>query len=210
MNQVTFIIPTIGRETLYRSIYCLFQQTIPNWKAIIIFDGIDPILESTDKRITIVKCDNKLGKGNTAGGVRNFGMKLVDTEWIAFLDDDDTISFNYLEYFYKELELMTDLDVIIFRMYHHVYGVLPRIDKTDFFKCEVGISFAIKKHFFDADVKFVPSNTEDFDLLDDIRNKKNKKYKMVISPYTKYFVKNMFFSNNHDQEGVRSYINCDE
>jgi len=40
MALVTFIIPTIGRDTLQRSIDCLLEQTIQEWKAIIIFDGI--------------------------------------------------------------------------------------------------------------------------------------------------------------------------
>jgi len=203
---VTFIIPTIGRETLHQSIECLLQQTIPNWKAIIIFDGIEPILESMDERITIVKCD-KLGQSkNSAGDVRNFGMKRVDTEWIAFLDDDDTISYNYLEYFYKELELMPELDTIIFRMYDFNHGAFPRIDQTNFIECEVGISFAMKKKIFDEDIKFISNSIEDFILLDNIR--KNK-YKMVISPYVKYFVRNVLFSNTFGQEGIRGYINCD-
>jgi len=202
---VTFIIPTIGRKTLARSIDCLIQQTIPNWKAIIIFDGITPTFTTADERIKIITCE-KLGTGhNSAGNVRNYGMKLVDTEWIAFLDDDDTISNNYLEYFYKELELSPKLDTIIFRMYHHDQGVLPRTDKTQFEINNVGISFAMKKKIFDDGIIFIPSSAEDFYLLNNIRS---NKYKMVISPYTKYFVKNVLFSNNHGQEGIRAYINC--
>lgn len=37
---VTFIIPTIGRDTLSKTIDSLINQTNPNWKAIIVFDGI--------------------------------------------------------------------------------------------------------------------------------------------------------------------------
>ena len=38
--MITFIIPTIGRNTLTRTVISLLQQTNKNWKAIIIFDGI--------------------------------------------------------------------------------------------------------------------------------------------------------------------------
>ena len=40
LEKITFIIPTIGRDTLLNSINSLFNQTIKEWKAIIIFDGI--------------------------------------------------------------------------------------------------------------------------------------------------------------------------
>ena len=39
---------------------------------------------------------------NNAGNVRNYGMSFVETEWIAFLDDDDIIADDYLEKFYEE------------------------------------------------------------------------------------------------------------
>lgn len=39
-TRITFIIPSINRETLSRTIDSLFKQSNPNWKAIIIFDGV--------------------------------------------------------------------------------------------------------------------------------------------------------------------------
>ena len=47
MNDIfiTFIIPTIGRETLKNSIDSLINQTDHDWNAIIIFDGIKKILK---------------------------------------------------------------------------------------------------------------------------------------------------------------------
>ena len=44
MTSVTFIIPTIGRNTLQRSIDCLLEQTIQTWKAIVIFDEIKKLI----------------------------------------------------------------------------------------------------------------------------------------------------------------------
>ncbi len=38
--MITFIIPTIGRKTLINSIESIINQTITDWKIIVIFDGI--------------------------------------------------------------------------------------------------------------------------------------------------------------------------
>ena len=40
-NSITFIIPTIGRKTLKNTLISLQNQTIENWKAILIFDDCD-------------------------------------------------------------------------------------------------------------------------------------------------------------------------
>ena len=63
MTLVTFIIPTIGRDSLQMAINSLYQQTIWDWKAIIIFDGIEqpsgytePILH--EKRLEYKKINN--------------------------------------------------------------------------------------------------------------------------------------------------------
>jgi glycosyltransferase involved in cell wall biosynthesis len=116
MENITFIIPTIGRNTLLNSINCLKNQTVQSWKAIIIFDGIKSNICNNDNRIKIVEI-NKTGVGsNSAGNVRNYGISLVDTDWIAFLDDDDLIANDYIESFYNELKLYPSIDVLIFRM----------------------------------------------------------------------------------------------
>lgn len=48
MSEITFIIPTIGRETLGLSISSLLKQDTQNWKAIIVFDGIEPNIKCID------------------------------------------------------------------------------------------------------------------------------------------------------------------
>ena len=52
---VTFIIPTIGRDTLTRTIESLEKQTNENWKAIIIFDGCSPTIELNSEKIQIIQ-----------------------------------------------------------------------------------------------------------------------------------------------------------
>jgi glycosyltransferase involved in cell wall biosynthesis len=182
---ITFIIPTIGRSTLSNTLDCLIKQTIPNWKAIVIFDGISSTIQPTDPRIRIIESP-KLGQGhNSAGLVRNYGITFADTEWVAFVDDDDSLSNNYVEILLKESGVYALADIIIFRMVNN-FGIISPILSTDtFFVCDVGISFAVKKKLFDEGHVFIPSNIEDFCYLDEARN---KKYNIMISPYVTYFV----------------------
>ena len=39
-NQITFIIPSVNRPTLERSINSLVSQTNPNWECIVVYDGV--------------------------------------------------------------------------------------------------------------------------------------------------------------------------
>jgi len=199
-SALTFIIPTIGRETLSLTLQSLKNQTITNWKAIVIFDGIEPTISETDPRITIIKTPIKLGQGyNSAGLVRNYGIKFANTEWVAFVDDDDSITPNYMESFLSELWL--DPDVIIFRMTLND-RVCPSIDSTNFFIKDVGISFAVKTELVSKFI-FIPSIEEDFEFLDKVRL---KKYKIVLSPYITYSV-NKYNSINNPLMGKRGFVN---
>jgi glycosyltransferase involved in cell wall biosynthesis len=200
-NIITFIIPTIGRESLKNTLISLQNQTIEQWKAIIIFDGCSQNINNIDDRIKIVCC-NKLGSNiNNAGLVRNYGINLVDTKWIAFLDDDDVIDETYLEKFYEELELNNGFDVLIFRM--NLCGrVIPSLNTDNFYINDVGISFVAKKEIFDKGIKFVPDGAEDFLLLNQIRK---KNYKMIISSYVMYYVENSIHDSNII--GNRVFIN---
>ena len=181
---MTFIIPTIGRVTLEKTIRSLQKQTSVNWLAIVIFDDVTPSIENNDPRILFLLC-NKLGEGpNYAGRVRNYGMNFVKTNWIAFLDDDDSISPNYVETFNEEI-INFSADVVIFRM-HFDNNILPELDTSDLQKGKVGISFAIKKKLVDSGFIFSPSEYEDYDYLSLL---KSNNYTIMISPYVLYFVR---------------------
>jgi glycosyltransferase involved in cell wall biosynthesis len=202
MNNITFIIPTIGRKTLENSINSLLNQTISDWKAIVIFDGIDPNININDNRIKVIQIE-KLGLHiNSAGNVRNYGISLANTKWIAFLDDDDIISFDYIETFYKELRIYPDLDVLIFRMKQED-RIIPKLSIDNFYICDVGISFIMNKDIYNNDIKFIPDGAEDFLYLNKIRD---NNYKIIISPYVKYFVREKNI-NIFSDKGNRVLIN---
>jgi len=198
--KITFIIPTIGRNTLKDTVRSLQYQTSDNWYAIIIFDGIDPTIDYDDPRILFLTCD-KLGEGpNYAGRVRNYGMTFVNTEWIAFLDDDDSIASTYVETFYNEIQTNC-IDVILFRM-HFNNEILPNLETDDFYKSKVGISFAIKKTIVDSGNVFSCSEYEDYEYLSLL---KSKNYSIMISPHVIYFVRDYNVCCN--KTGNRLFLN---
>ena len=132
------------------------------------------------------------------------GIEHVKTEWIGFLDDDDDLTNDYIDSFYKELTMNSDADVVIFRMRYSNGYILPELETDNFYVDHVGISFAIKKTIYDSSIHlhFVPSTNEDFQYLNKIRQ---NNYKMVISPYVTYLVRDC--QQPHRKEGNRLKIN---
>jgi len=166
---ITFIIPSLGRPTLKRTLDSLLAQTIPHWKAIVVFDGIPPNTTSTDPRIQIMTTPKK----GHAGFVRNEGIRLATTEWIGFVDDDDILTPDYVETFQKEKE---NYEAIIFRMKNCDGRILPVPGDTDFKMNEVGISFCMKRTLalnrnmlFRQRRELTWGVAEDWTLLEDMR-----------------------------------------
>ena len=65
-------------------------------------------------------------------------------------------------------------------------NIFPELETDNFYLNHVGISFIINKKIIDNNLEFIPSSSEDFDYLDRIRS---NKYKIIISPHIKYFVR---------------------
>lgn len=210
-DLITFIIPTINRSTLIYTLYSLKIQNNPNWKAIIIFDNVTPgehvkyYLES-DHRFKYIVLPKKMGQGrNSAGLVRNIGMEQCDTEWIGFVDDDDTIISNYVEKLQEEIIINSDIECVIFRMLLNNV-ILPPPEAINFEINKVGISFCYKLKLFNENLKFTPSSTEDFFLLDKIRTNDKK---ILISRYVTYLVHSIIPIENNEQNNSRVIINGD-
>jgi len=202
MTKITFIIPTIGRITLKNTIESLINQTNNEWKAIIIYDGIKSNIEINDERIKIIEIEKKGININNAGLVRNYGMKIAETEWIGFVDDDDILINDYVEIFYRELENEMNIGVktYIYRMKLND-RIIPKLNTDNFYVCDVGISFIIHKDIIKT-IEFIPDGAEDYLFLSNIRE---AGYKMVILPFIKYIVREKH--QKIDIEGNRIYIN---
>jgi hypothetical protein len=129
---------------------------------------------------------------NNAGGQRNAVFHLVETEWAAFVDDDDTLAPTFVEDLLTEWRINPLADALIFRMSCEkcFAKVIPRPleDATNFVLNFVGISFALRRGTVLADSRyhFRDSCGEDFDLLSRLRHARKM---IVISPAVLYFVK---------------------
>jgi len=210
---ITFIIPTIGRHTLIDTIESLYKFNNKDWRAIIVLDVFDCIdnrliIENLceeiikidiHNKIKIIENDEHIGnqsKRNSAGLVRNIGIQSIDflTEWIGFVDDDDTLSPDYINNLRTEIEITPDIEVCIFRMIYENGYVLPGKYDRNLLRGKVGISFALK---YDITLKYLFTNNpfEDFIYLKTLQK---AGIKMLISSYISYYVrcKYLGFLNN--------------
>ena len=181
---ITFIIPSIARLTLIRTVESLKNQTNPNWRSIVIYDGVDGP-DFNDERITIIK-SSKTGlegpKNGQSGLVRNIGIKQSKTPWIGFLDDDDTIHPDYVK---KLNDSYNDKDFIVWRMKYENGVVLPPIGEDTINFSRVGISFCYKMAL--GEILFDNNRDgEDFDFLMKLKNLTNN---WVITPEVYYNVR---------------------
>ena len=110
---VTFIIPSLNRPTLVRSVESIINQTDSNWKIIIVFDGFYELIKIPKKYKSKIKMLQTPHLGE-AGFVRNIGLKEVDTSWVAFLDDDDAVESTYVAKLKEYIQSDPKLEVVYF------------------------------------------------------------------------------------------------
>ena len=181
---ITFIIPSLNRPTITRTVESLLKQTNTNWNAIIIYDGVVGT-GFEDERIKTLEISKTglVGPANGQSGlVRNIGIEMVKTEWVGFLDDDDTIDPNYVDTLIKKYQ---DKDFVVWRMKYSYGVILPPLFMNDFVFSTVGISFCYKNKF---DNLLFDNNRdgEDFDFLMKLKNLTNN---WVITPEVYYNVR---------------------
>lgn len=115
MIKISVIMLTYNREQLVgRMIECILSQTFTNFEFIIIDNGstdtsglIADGYATKDSRIKVIHKE----RGNIGSG-RNTGLDAATGEWIAFIDDDDTCTPDYLQFLY-ELANENNADIAI-------------------------------------------------------------------------------------------------
>lgn len=184
--MIDYVIPSVARPTLTRTLNSLLDQNFifsdnKEWNAFVGFDGIPEknINKNNlvkNEKINYIYFENKLGcvgeweMGN-AGLVRNEIIKYIDTpnQWIAFVDDDDTITPYYIDSLYLEIENSPKpFDCCVFRMRFDPGGekILPPLREDELIEDKVGISFCVRKSFLKKhNIKFVNDSREDFKFL---------------------------------------------
>lgn len=149
----TFIIPTIGRDTLARAIDSCQDN---------------PVLIGHDAQ----------RRGEAI--IRNELIQQANTEWVSFLDDDDTVTEDYMDRLREEIEKNPDADVIHFREYFLRGQLLPNWPKVEW--GNVGICFSVKKSVA-QDYPFEQQKHEDFHFLKKLDDAGKK---IVFSQYITY------------------------
>jgi hypothetical protein len=180
----------------------LSAQTKPYWRAIVISDGVD-VPKSMDGRVTVINIP-QVGTKNHAAQLRNYGMMQSLTDWVAFVDDDDTLARTYVQHLEEEAAETPSAECVIFRMMHAPGRILPPPTQTNFTANNVGISFSLKRKLYEQGFMFVPGSAEDFHLLDTIRRYKRK---MVISRHTEYFVRSAPSQDTFVNVALRATLN---
>jgi hypothetical protein len=197
---ITFIIPTVNRVTLFRTLTSILHQTNQRWKAIILFDGCAPTDESLlsllqDTRFLYISIkkhgvlsSNQHGK---AGQIRNIGMSMVTTPWIGFVDDDDIILSNYIEKLIEESSSLSNAELISFRMIDVDHLVPPPLCQS-ILPNQIGISFAIKSSLFKEGFLFSQSEMEDYHFVKEVHRAKKI---IILSSYVTYLTRD----SNHKE-----------
>ena len=127
----------------------------------------------------------KTGQINHAGMVRNYGISLATTEWIGFVDDDDTLKPEYITHLRQHIK-EDNPDIVIFRMLDKD-KILPPLCSEDFCLNEVGISFCLKRYIFsEQNYWFIPCGYEDYLLLHILRENGKK---IIMSQHVNYIVR---------------------
>jgi hypothetical protein len=219
---ISFIIPsTLRRATLNRTIESLQKQSRSNWEAIV---GVDLAISNlTEKQVAsaslIFKQDrrvryvpitfgstNRGTGGNGAGDVRNQIIRNYATaKWVAFVDDDDTLSPNYIEHWETGRQHDQSADVIIFRMENpdkdmesRGKRILPPLAHGSIASLNnVGISYAVRKELFvrkKNGIAFVPHSKEDYNFL---KQGQSCNVTILISDCVTYFVRHTPILSRH-------------
>lgn len=117
--SVAIVMPTYNRpEHLIRAIQSVLLQKFPHWELYVIGDKcpvLNSVMESMrqhqqyDSRIRWWNFNDNNGAGGAVP--RNYALYLAQTEWIAYLDDDNTWDPNHLQTFMDLLKEDANKDV---------------------------------------------------------------------------------------------------
>lgn len=137
--RISVCVPIFGRpQRTCRVIDALRRQTINNFQVYLIGDGCPQWQSMLDDETGFIQeiIEEEKVKGNewiainlteNHGGygfhIRNLMKELADGEFVCFIDNDDWIKPNHLEFYLSEIE-NTDLDFVYYNVWNNALGVL--------------------------------------------------------------------------------------
>lgn len=219
---VTFVIPTVQRPSLYKALTSIQLQTSFKHVAIVIINDSNQPFKKTLipehlKHVFILDHESK----GWPSPARNFGLKFIqqqfNTQWIAFLDDDDYLHPKYIQWL-EDAEKFHQPDVVIFRATGEIQHIpakayIPNKHLRYLSLGNVTIAFAIQfkvLQFFNENIQVKRGNTgnlliaEDFHYLQDCYK---KGLKLIISPHIAYGVRKPVDSSINQDEAPYVEIN---
>ena len=114
---VSIIMPVYNEEKkIINSVSSILKQSYGNFELIIVNDGSTDntkmVLENLQKKDSRIKVFEQKNSGCAAS--RNAGLKLINGEYVTFIDSDDYILSNHLEMLVKAIQ-KSDLGIINFK-----------------------------------------------------------------------------------------------
>lgn len=160
---ITFIIPTIGRNSLSKAVQSVIDQPDWNWNCIVVFDGKSPNYSVDNSHVQIIQVPRQ----GWPGLVRNQAIPLVTTKWVAFLDDDDWLASSYIQTLKDFERSYPNVDIFQFTYRDVSTGnTRPSAGTRELRMGESGISFAVKTDFVQKNnISFVADSCEDYYFL---------------------------------------------
>lgn len=114
-NLVSVIIPTYGRpDFLKRAVDSVLSQTYKRFEIIVVDDNSpeSPFRKLTEDVMAQYSMNNviylKHPYNKNGAAARNTGLKVANGEYVTFLDDDDEMRPNRLEYLYNRLSSLDE------------------------------------------------------------------------------------------------------
>jgi len=152
---ISIIVPIYNVEQyLNRCIESIVNQTYKNLEIILIDDGsidhcpqICDEWQKKDNRIIVIHSKNK-----GAGNARNIGLKIAKGSFISFVDSDDLICIDFIEYLYSLF--VSDIDIVECDFIHFVDEV-HFYKKDKYINKEYNMVEAMKHHINDKIFKQV-------------------------------------------------------
>lgn len=163
MSLTTFIIPSIDRPTLQRAIDSAKEQAL-------------------------VICHIDTNREGPAAS-RNYLIAQAKTEWVSMLDDDDTVTDDYVRRLQEESEAHPEADVIVFREYFIADLMEEDVTEDHFIWTkpvvewgQIGIAVSVKR---EAALKY-PYQDEAYEDFEFVKRIVDAGHKIHFSKYLVY------------------------
>lgn len=140
--RVVTVIPTYRRPVeLARAVESALAQTVADHIVVVVSDGDDLPPLPDDRRLVAFRLSRNLG---IVGAVRNVGIRVSHSEFLAFLDDDNLWETDHLEKALGALTTGTDM------VYTGLHRVTPEGDTVDVLSVEFDRSTLRQEGYVDA------------------------------------------------------------